>query len=184
MAKDLFGTEHDPSGAPKRIIAKRGEALRWFNEHINDEADECTIWPFAKVNGEYGILKKGGKMRVVTELVCERRYGPKPGPDYEARHGSCNTPACMNYRHLGWGTSKQNRQDQIRDGTNNIGTRNGNSKLTVKDVITIRELSYLRGMSGKEIAAQFQISEPQISGIIRGKLWKHVPMPNSKDLFK
>jgi hypothetical protein len=149
MKMDLFGTTYDPSGAPRTcsiegceerhygrgwcrnhysrwqkhgdplylspIYKHYGEPTRWFNEHINDEADECITWPFEKNSAGYGMLR--GK--TVISLVCEFRYGPRPGigRKYDACDGPCKNKLCINYHHLCWGTKRDNQLDRIRDGT-------------------------------------------------------------------
>lgn len=53
------------------------------------------------------------------------------------------------------------------------GERIGNSKLTEKDIPIIREM-WSKGMTKREIANHFLVSDVNISAIVRGKTWKHV----------
>jgi len=55
----------------------------------------------------------------------------------------------------------------------NLGSRNGMSKLTESDVRTIHQL-LREGQSRSQIASQFGISVSCISGIFVGRLWKHI----------
>jgi hypothetical protein len=185
MAEDLFGFEIEPVVA--RRMARRGEARRWFEKHINDETDECIIWPFNRTTQGYGQLWENGKHHTVSVLMCERRHGPKPGPEYQARHGPCQNRACVNYRHLSWGTPQDNQLDKIRDGSNGIGTKHPNVKLIEKEVIEIHELRS-RGLSYGYIAKKYDVARSTIRAIIDGTTWKHVFDPNVKlkrpDLFK
>jgi hypothetical protein len=166
MAKDLFGFEIEP--VVERLRARRNEAQRWFDEHINDETDECIIWPFAIANG-YGHLSG----RKVSAWACEIKHGTKPGPKYEARHGPCNNRACMNYHHLSWGTSQQNKFDQIRDGTRRVGVQRPSAKLIEKEIVEIHDL-HSHGFSDGYIARQYDVHRTTITDIINGKTWKHV----------
>jgi hypothetical protein len=183
MKLDLFGFEIEP--VTKRRWAERGEAQRWFDEHINDETDKCIIWPFNTTTG-YGRLRRNGTDLTVSILVCEIRYGPKPGPDYQARHGPCQNRSCMNYRHLSWGTQQENEFDKIRDGTKSIGVKHPSVKLIEKEVIEICKL-HSQGFSNIYIGNKYGVTGSAISAIIRGITWKHVFDPNVKlngpDLF-
>jgi hypothetical protein len=176
MSVDLFGMRI------KRKKAKNGEPARWFNEHIKDETDECIMWPFAKSNQGYGYL---GNARV-SVLVCEVRHGIRPGPEYEALHGPCHNPGCVNYRHLYWGTKRQNQLDRNRDGTtpNNSGVRNPIAKLNDEEIIAIRTMYHKNGISERDLAQQFCMSSATISRIVNGLTWQHLlPEPKGPDLF-
>jgi hypothetical protein len=174
MAKDLFGFEKVPVAV--RLRAERGEALRWFNEHINDETDHCIIWPFNRNRDGYGLLWMNGKHRRVSVLVCEIKHGQKPDREYEARHGPCHNTLCLNYRHLSWGTSSDNKLDKIRDGTDSRGVKNPRVKLIDKEIIEIHKL-HSQGLAKPDIAKKFGVTSSAIHSIIKGKTWKHVVVP-------
>jgi hypothetical protein len=161
-----------------------GEPERWFNEHINDETDECIIWPFDKNAAGYGVLKRRG----VSSLVCEIKYGPRPGTgrEYDACHGPCKNKSCINYRHLSWGTKRQNQLDRHRDGKpwNSAGANNPSAKLTDEKVLQIRDMYHRQGISEWKIARQFGISERNVQMIIDGLTWQHLlPEPTGPNLF-
>jgi hypothetical protein len=70
-----------------------------------------------------------------------------------------------------------------RGVSHNVGEKNPNRKLTVEDVKKIRELLAQREkaslpsahpLSQEAIAAQFGVTPACISGIARGRIWKHV----------
>jgi hypothetical protein len=119
------------------------------------------------------------------------KHGPKPNPEYEAIHGPCHDRDCINYRHLSWGTPKQNSQDRKRDGTQtlNRGSDNGQAKLTGEDVMEIRKFYYNYGLSQAAIMRRFNLRQQHVNKIINGIGWKHLPMPPmerkliGKDLF-
>lgn len=74
---------------------------------------------------------------------------------------------------LCWGTPKENMQDEIRHGTA-VCLRHGENaiaaKLKLDDVKTIRKL-YAEGLSKKEIAQRYSISQHHVSDIVNGKTW-------------
>lgn len=67
---------------------------------------------------------------------------------------------------------KQKRiNEQPRAGM--LGERNWNSKLTLEDVLSIKEM-LKSGVKQKDIATLFNVKAPTIQGISSGKAWKHV----------
>jgi hypothetical protein len=111
-------------------MTKRGEVLKWFQEHIHDETDECVLWPYALDKCGYARMSIDGVIVVVSTFVCELVYGPRLGKNYDAAHGPCNNRACINYRHVSWKTTSANIRDSFyRDKTSNqSGINNGNYK--------------------------------------------------------
>ena len=100
-----------------------------------------------------------------------------------AFHGQC--PSGMVVRHfpdrtktncaasnLSWCTPKQNSGDRTIHGTENIGTRNGHSKLTDDDVLFI--LQNGDDLTQDDLAARFGISRTGVSAILHGRGWGHV----------
>jgi hypothetical protein len=188
--KDLFGFDYDLSDTSTiQLATKSGEVIQWFEEHKNDETDECIIWPFSVDGHGYGHMGTHKRVRKVAIIVCELRYGPKPSPEYEAAHGSCHNRACINYRHLSWKTHRDNSLDRHRDRTisSYFGINNPNSRLTEQQIVEIRELYHVRGWSRRNIVRKFNIQHYHAQAIINGKIWKHVPMPVQRvtipDLF-
>jgi hypothetical protein len=74
---------------------------------------------------------------------------------------------------LYWGTSQENKDDEIRIGGHAHGERHGMSKLTEADIREIRYL-YANGWLQREIAVKFGMTRAGISFITTGRLWKHV----------
>lgn len=158
----------DPLGGP----TSNGEPLRWLADHAHYDEEDCLIWPFARRDGQYGRLHAPDSRRQVYahRLMCEAANGPPPSPQHEAAH-SCGNGygGCVNPKHLRWDTVAGNASDRELHGTENIGERNGQSKLTATDVRMIRTL--LPNFSHVEIAALFKVSRPAISDIASGKRW-------------
>jgi HNH endonuclease len=125
------------------------------------------------------MLRIDGVRYGIHIWVCIAKHGPKPGPDYEACHGPCHNRSCINYRHLSWGTHQQNAQDRKRDGTQvtNRGSTNGQAKLKEEDVLKIRELYHVYGLSEAAIIRRFGLRQQHVNKIVKGVSWKHLPMP-------
>lgn len=135
------------------------------------ESDECLTWPFTRNNTGAGTIKAEGRNRLVARIVCAELYGPAPTPKHEAAHSCGNGHlACVNGRHLRWATRAENEADKVLHGTSNRGERHGMAKLSVVEVLAIREME----VSSRKVAKAFGISQTMVSKIKRGEAWAHV----------
>jgi len=89
---------------------------------------------------------------------------------------TCDNPSCVNPDHLFQGTVQDNSDDMVNKGRGRggisplKGEANPNSKLTEREVITIRtsnEPNYI-------LAEKYNIGRPAISQIKNNKKWKHI----------
>lgn len=117
-----------------------------------------------------GIIKK----RSVHLIVLDAFVGLRP-PGLEACHNDGNklNPHAENLR---WDTQSANSFDCVRHGTHvdNRGSRHGRSKITEADVVEIKNLLAEGCLTQKMIGNLFGITRESISGIKRGKSWKHI----------
>jgi hypothetical protein len=84
---------------------------------------------------------------------------------------ACNTPSCVNPRHLRLGTQIENGLDARLVGKKK-GSKHHSAKLTELDIPIIRALSKTK--SQQDVGKLFNISRRAISFIITGTNWKHV----------
>jgi hypothetical protein len=107
--------------------------------------------------------------RSVHRLVLEAFEGPWP-PGMEALHGPAGRRD-NSRANLRWGTRSQNLgPDRRRDGTDNGGERHSLAKLTSADVAEIRRRC-AAGERQRAVAAEFSVSQQQVSKIVTGKRW-------------
>lgn len=84
----------------------------------------------------------------------------------------CDNRKCVNPSHLFIGTQDDNMKDRQSKGrtVNPVGSSHGRSKLTEAIVLRILKSK----LNGRQAAKHFKISEPTISMIRKGRIWKHV----------
>lgn len=147
-------------------ISSEGE----FRRLAAIETDECVVWPYAKAGQRgYGLVYIRGEKRYAHREALLLRTASLGRPI--ALHGPCNNPACMNYRHLSWGTSAENNQDMFRDGTALLGERNPMAKLTAEDVRSMREQYAVGAATQRELAMQHGVAVMTVNRAIRGISW-------------
>lgn len=167
---DRFRNHGDPlGGGPDR--AMQGEPMRFIHEVVlHHTSDECLTWPFGRDGAGYGAVKVGGKQIVASRYVCELVNGPPPTPEHQSAH-SCGKghEACISPIHLSWKTMAENMADKLVHGTHQRGERHGRAKITETQALAVLRLKGLK--SQRKIAAEFGISNMQVSRIHKGESW-------------
>ena len=147
-----------------------GEPLKFLEDAVkNPDPDACVIWTFGTFSNGYGSARKDGKTMKAHRLALIMFTGTNH-PHLEAAHGECHDRLCVNPLHLRWATAKENNADRKRDGTHNMGERNGRAKLTEPEVLAILQ----DPRRHREIAADFGVSRRLICSIKAGKAWAHL----------
>lgn len=162
-----------------------GDILRFWNKVERRGSDECWPWLGGKLKGygQFWVTPQNVRSHVVAHILNGGRFDKGP----EIRHVKCRNPCCCNPAHLDDGTSQDNADDMMRDGTVSRGEKrsellrrilpkgadNGNSKLQESDIRRIRELHVL-GESFKAIGKQFGVTGANISCIVARKTWRQV----------
>ncbi len=118
-------------------------------------------------------LRKDGRYfyRGIHEFVLLAFVGPRPEGYYGCHND--DTPTNNRLANLYWGTPKQNSADKIRHGNQPKGEGIPWSKLTERDVRYIRSKAGV--ISQSKLAKKFGVVQAQISRVVNGKEWTHVP---------
>jgi len=118
-------------------------------------------------------LKRDGKRvtAYVHHLIAEAFIGPRPpGKQVAHRDGRSHRSVLSNIRYA---TPKENDADKIGHGTRPNGEKNGQSKLSDRDVRKIR-VRCKGSESQRIIAADFGVGQSVISRIKTGRAWGHL----------
>lgn len=157
------------SGAPRRLT-KKGEPLKWMQEHIGYRGDDCLIFPYGRHSAGYGALVEDGKRMLAHRWVCEKVYGHPPEGKEEAAHSCGNGHlGCVNPKHLRWATFYENVQDREAHGRTPKGEDCVNAVLTGSEVETIFSLKQ-RG-DYQSVSERFRVSEGAVADIWAGRSW-------------
>lgn len=121
--------------------------------------------------GGYATVRKSGRDYRVNRLVCEAFHGAPPIGSHAAHDDGVrrNNQA----GNLEWKTPAENEADKLRHGTYQRGEQAGFVKLTETQVKSIRRL-VAKGFTQREVARRFNVSNENVSLIIRRRTWRHV----------
>ena len=142
------------------------------NGPIHPVHGQCWIWITAR-NG-YGQMRLPGRISRSHRISWEIHNG-KILRGLHVCH-KCDNPACVNPDHLFIGTMSDNIKDmwskQRQKLSTSSGSKNGNSKLTEREVLRIRSLR--KRLKEKELARMFGVSRRTIERITLGYSWKQL----------
>lgn len=143
------------------------------NNSVKIPFSGCAVWFGAVTAGGYGrsaVAQRVHGTTIVHRAVFQEIHGHVPKEMYVCH--DCDTPACVNPNHLFLGTPSDNAQDRKIKGRSSprCGESNGRSALTAKQVAAMRGL-LAEGITQKDIANDFSISQSTVSHIKRGYTW-------------
>jgi len=147
------------------------KTLERFWNKVN-KSSGCWEWLGAKDRDGYGYFGVKRKAKKAHRLSWLLFFKTDPGK-YHVCH-KCDNPSCVNPDHLFLGSHTDNVQDCVRKGRNNIGTRNGSSKLTPDDIQEIRRKYKFRTYGTTKLAEEYGVSYQMIHRIVTDKNWRHV----------
>jgi hypothetical protein len=145
---------------------------RFWSKVVILGPDDCWLWQ-AGLNGRgYPFFKLAGR-QVRAHHVAFLVANGHPHGSRVLRH-TCDTPRCVNPRHLIPGSIADNSRDALERGLYRVGARHPMAKLSETEVRQIRAL-HARGVSQTELAQVFPVNQRSISNIVLRKTWKHLP---------
>lgn len=140
-----------------------------------DKNGNCWEWVAARNSEGYGSFGINGKTQLTHRVSWVLSNGPIPDGLLVCHH--CDNPSCVNPGHLFLGTDKDNIQDALKKGRLNYqerrGEKHGQSKLTEKQVLEIRD-EYSRGNSSLFLGEKYNVHSTTILRIIHREYWTHI----------
>jgi hypothetical protein len=115
--------------------------------------------------------------------MCILAHGDPPVGKQEVAH-SCGNRKCVNPSHLRHASWEENSADKIKQGRENFGERNGQSKLSEADVLQIIQLHHTKKISQARIGKMFGVRDTAVCRIISGKRWSHLTRTADKTALK
>lgn len=169
------------------------ERARFWAKAEPEPNTGCWIWLGAINERGYGSFWFDGRTWRAPRLALELASGQPIATGRQACH-RCDFPRCINPDHLFPGTKSENQQDAVHKGRhwaqrNSLeasrkmaefnhknprrGGRSTSAKLTLAQVQEIRERYKRGGISQDRLAAEYGVSQSQVSFIILGQRWIH-----------
>ncbi len=158
-----------------------------------NKSDGCWEWAASTNNKGYGqLMIQPGEIFETKRPVLAHRFSWMIHfgeiPDGLSVCHKCDNPQCVNPNHLFLGTHADNMHDMIRKGKGpqnqpNVmhthpekrhwGERNGQAKLTAKQVRDIR-VGFQLGYSMSELGNLYGVTRHAIGRIVRRQAWAHI----------
>lgn len=171
-----------PRLMPEKVFTEKFQKRFWAKVDRSGAPSECWPWRGHSSHLGYGIVSITGSSTGTVKKYLAHRIAlvlssSSDSSELLALH-NCDNPACCNPEHLYWGTYSDNRVDCVARERSNIPTGESAvfAKLDDTKVAQILQLS-TEGVTQRQIAKQFSVSQSAISAIVSGVRWTHVPRP-------
>lgn len=145
-----------------------GTPLEFLTKVASENVEKCVEWPFRYSPAGYAWMCFRGKEMNVARAMCYIMYG-EPLAGFEAAH-NCGNKRCINHRHLRWAAHIDNEMDKRQHGTLKLGSELLWAKLDEPAVLEIKG-KLDAGQPQVEIAAEYGVTQANISSIKHGKSW-------------
>lgn len=135
-----------------------------------EDPSGCLLWVGAANKKGYGHFKirVDGKLLSKRATHCAFFFATGRWPATNLLRHDCDNPPCVRFEHLVESTQQQNIEDALRKGRMAMGERNGSAKLSDAQAEEIRSLYSVGDVSQVVLAARFDVSQVQVSRIVRG----------------
>jgi hypothetical protein len=135
----------------------------------------CWLWTGALTKQGYGAMRIGEIYVLASRFSCVI-HGLGDPRELFACH-KCDTPACVNPRHLFLGTNADNTRDRTLKGRSAKGERNSvyaRAVMTPEKVREMREAYRVGGCSYLSLGKRFGVSQSAVGLIVSRQRWRHI----------
>lgn len=166
-----------------RKIRKPLEQRFWSKVDKSGGENSCWNWTAflssKKKKGSrtfipYGKIRVLGKYKLSHRVSWELHFGAIPNRSFVLH--KCDNSKCVNPAHLELGDQSKNMKDCFNRKRICCGEKRKTAKLNDEKIKFIKEnyVPYKRNKSGRAIAKLLGVNNTIVSGIIRGKRWRHL----------
>jgi hypothetical protein len=144
---------------------------RRFWSKVKRRPGGCWEWQASRLPMGYGRIQVGAAQVYAHRLSWEMEHGPIPDGLFVCHH--CDNPSCVNPAHLFLGTPVDNVRDSIkkgRFGLLKVGWRSP-TKYTEAQVREIRKRYMRGGVSQRQLAREYGMSQGNLWSIVNRKTW-------------
>lgn len=188
MAKHLWTPEQ------ARAASKKGLLVRWslpsrptLEERFWSKVDKsggieaCWWWTSTRNEDGYGHFGIGKKCEKAHRVAWWLVNSPIP-EGMQVLH-RCDSPSCVNPKHLFLGYNSDNVADKVAKGRQAKGDaialklqgeKGGRAKLTEPIVLAIRKEWRSKRTPQDMLARRYGVTQSLISHIVRRKTWTHI----------
>jgi hypothetical protein len=133
-----------------------------------DEETGCHLWTGTVNHGGYGRIGINYKDHLAHRLSFELQIGPIEHGLSVCHH--CDTPRCINPKHLFLGKQVDNLADMVKKGRHMRGEGHYKSRLDQQKVRHIRSKTEPVDV----LAAKYGVTKGAIFAVLNNKTWRHV----------
>ena len=146
------------------------QVARFWSKVAVGRENECWLWHGARMKDGYGNIKWDGAYWRAHRLAYYLEYGSVPAMRVIAH--TCDTPLCVNPRHLFLATHSENMADMARKHRTKWERHPELTKITRSDASAMRAM-YATGMyTQRQIQERYGLSQSHTSAILGGRRWK------------
>jgi len=161
----------------ERMAASEEGQRRFWAKVKKGNPDECWTWMGGMSNngyGTYGISHTENRSAQIRPHRISHYLATGVFSELVDVCHRCDNPICVNPSHLFPGTQEDNILDMVKKNRHIKGEKSPRSKLTEKDVRSIRAAYATGNYSHADLALIYKVCRVSIRMVVIGRSWKHV----------
>ena len=158
------------------------EEQRFWKKVRRGNSNKCWLWEGAVISKKAGRDYGSFSRRLGNVLAHRFSYEISKGsiPEGQFVLHSCDTPRCVNPKHLYLGTQKRNMRDAAARGKVDRApfqrTKNPKSRFNSSIIMDIRQ-RFVAGESQRKLAEEYGTDQPYIYRVTQGQVWDYPETP-------